>query len=115
MTNPMKCKCGQMPIKRDVYRNQKIDTQFRCDSCGISGPYKDPDHVGWDGLMGGSAAPKEGTVRKVTSIIPVNAPAVSAWRIFDDGSCDHIVWLPVQREWSVLACPTPAEVKGDVS
>ena len=112
MTNPMKCKCGEMPI---MLKGQQW---WHCGACGISGPYDDPDHVGWDGLVGGSAVPKDGTVR-VPAQIAYAASSSGSWPfvLANDGT----MWgmpdgLRSDGEWHLIpALPTPADVKGDMS
>ena len=117
MTNPMKCKCGDMPAWR-YFPASSSERQFMCYSCGISGPYNDPDHVGWDALMGGDAKLGEETVRVPTQIAYA-ASSSGSWPfvLANDGT----MWgmpdgLRSDGEWHLIpALPTPADVKGDMS
>ena len=127
MTAPMKCKCGEMPAWR-YFPASSSERQFMCYSCGISGPYNDSDHVGWDGLAGGSAAKTperkviqiEATIRTWVEEVQTGFPRKVSRMIHTALANDGTMWL---RNWDkddgkwmqINPLPSPVEVKGEVS
>ncbi len=113
MTDPMKCKCGEMPT---MLKGQQW---WHCGTCGISGPYNDSDHVGWDALMGGSGEPKEGTVRVRIPVYERHGRLYVFYERLSNGRERAGVGFTTDKVCAYITADiplaSPTEVKGEVS